>query len=301
MLQRVTKGKIKRPIAVLIYGPDGIGKSTFAADAPKPIFLGSERGTDNIDVARFPMPKTWNDVTNAIKELTLEQHDYKTLAIDSLDWLEPLLHRTICDEYNVKTIERAAGGYGKGYIEAANRWCMMKDQLEELRTKKEMNIILIGHCEVINFMDPQTQFAYHRYQLKLHKTSGPLFREYVDTVLFANYELFTKEDGNNAKTISGGRVMYTEKRPGWDAKNRFGLPLMLDLGWQPFIDAINKATETIEDPETLKAKISEMLTYVIDESLRLKVVETVEKAGNNASQLAAVANRLAVRINEPQV
>lgn len=297
IMQQVTKGKIQRPLCVLIYGPDGVGKTTVGAQAPEPIFLGPELGNANLDVARFPTPKHWSDILNTVKGLTNEAHDYKTLVIDSLDWIEPLLFRSICDDYNAKTIELAAGGYGKGYVEAFNRWGTLKDQLEHLRGTRGMNIALIAHSEVVNFMDPQTQIAYQRYELKLHKRSSALWREYVDAVLFANYETFTRKEGNAVQAYSdGARVMHTERRPGWDAKNRFGLPLKLDLSWDSLVEAIEAGQPLSLD--AVRDKIEGLLTCITDMELREKVVDTVYKAGDNLRQLNAIFNRLALRVGD---
>lgn len=296
ILNQVTKGKIQRPLAVLIYAPDGVGKSTFASQAPNPVFLGPELGTANLDVARFPQPKTWGDILKAVDALAKEPHDYKSLVLDSLDWLEPLLFKQICTDYNVKSIELAAGGFGKGYVEAISRWQNLIEHLEALRNKG-MNIVAIAHSEVVNFNDPQTQIPYQRYELKLHKRASPLWREYVDAVLFANFETFAKRDGNNVQAFSdGARVIHTERRPGWDAKNRFGLPLKIDLSWTALTSAIESANPN--SLEHLRDKITGLLTCISDEDLRGKVIEALEKAGDNVQQLNVIANRLALRLGD---
>jgi hypothetical protein len=273
-----------------------VGKSTFASQAPNPVFLGPELGTANLDVARFPQPKTWGDILKAVDALAKEPHDYKSLVLDSLDWLEPLLFKQICTDYNVKSIELAAGGFGKGYVEAISRWQNLIEHLEALRNKG-MNIVAIAHSEVVNFNDPQTQIPYQRYELKLHKRASPLWREYVDAVLFANFETFAKRDGNNVQAFSdGARVIHTERRPGWDAKNRFGLPLKIDLSWTALTSAIESANPN--SLEHLRDKITGLLTCISDEDLRGKVIEALEKAGDNVQQLNVIANRLALRLGD---
>ena len=294
LMKQVTKGKVVRPLCILVYGSDGVGKTTLASQAPNPIFLGPEIGTANMDVARFPTPKTWKDIEAAIAAATQEDHDYKTLVIDSLDWIEPILFKAICEDYGCKSIELAAGGYGKGYVEATSRWGALKDKLETLRAVKAMNIVLIAHSEVVSFLDPATQLSYQRYELKLHKRSSALWREYVDAVLFCNYEIFAKKDGQAFS--SGARVMHTERRPGWDAKNRFGLPLTLDLSWATLVEAIAQAEP--DSLDAVKAKIEGMLTNVSDDSLKEKVITAFYKAGDNLVTLNAIANRLALRLGE---
>ena len=297
LMKQVTKGKIVRPLCVMVYGADGVGKSTLGSQAPSPVFLGPELGTASLDVSRFPAPKQWRDIEAAITALTEEQHDFKTLVIDSLDWIEPMLYRAICEDNGAKSIELACGGYGKGYVEATSRWGQLKDRLEIMRTKRNINIVIIAHSEVVSFLDPATQLSYQRYELKLHKRSSALWREYVDAVLFCNFEVFAKKEGSGVQAFStGARVMHTERRPGWDAKNRYGLPLTLALSWDSLVDAIEKAEP--ESLEAVKAKIEGMLTCITDEVLKEKVITAFYKAGDDLVTLNAIANRLALRIGE---
>lgn len=295
LMSKITKGKVKKPLAAMIHAPDGVGKTSFAASAPSPIFIVSEKGTESFDVARFPLASRFDDLTSAIKELATQPHDFKTVAIDSLDWFEPLLYRDICADSNVKSIEKAAGGYGKGYVEATRIWGLIKDQLEELRTKRGMNVILIAHSQIVTFMEPATGFSYQRYELKLHKSAAAMWREWCDVVLFANYELFTSNEGKHTRTVSdGARIMYTERRPGWDAKNRFGLPLKLDLSWDTLTEALDSANP--ESMEAVQSRIAGMLMMIADEKFKEIVVDTINKAGDNVTKLNAIANRLALRL-----
>ncbi len=291
MLSKVTRGKIKAPPVLVIYGPDGCGKSTFASQAPNPIFLGTEEGTNNLDVARFPTVTSWAQVLQAVDELIKETHDFKTLAIDSLDWLEPILHQSICNEQGVKSIELASGGYGKGYLEAEKKFIEFKNKLNELRSKKGMNIILIAHAQVVSFNDPQNQMAYERFELKLHKKASALFREYVDAVLFANYETFVKKEDNKVKAYGdGARVMYTQRRPGFDAKTRFGHEFKIPLSWDAFVKGID-----LGDPENIQIileRIDAIIPMLKDQSLVPKIEEAVANAYTDATKLKAIETRI---------
>jgi hypothetical protein len=218
-LSTVTKGKIKKPNLVLLYGVDGIGKSTWAAQAPEPIFLGPEDGTNNLNVSRFSDIKSWQSVISALNELIDCQHSYKTLVIDTLDWLELMLWSNIIGSSG-KNINTVNGGYGAGREEAKLCFKDMISSLNSLRESKKMNIILLAHSEVKPFADPRLNETYDRYELKLDKKSSALFREYCDDVLFSTFKAFVKkDDGKQAKTFSDGvRVVYTERRPAFDAK-----------------------------------------------------------------------------------
>lgn len=293
MLERVTKGRVKKPHLVLIWGVPGVGKSSWAAQAPNPIFLGAEEGTNNLDVARFPPPKNWKDIETAIDELIKSKHDYKTLVIDSIDWIEPLLHADICARTGAKSIESAAGGYGKGFSEAAIEWEKFIKSLSRLRDERGMNIILIGHGEIVKFSDPTTQTEYDRHKIKIGKKAAALFTEYVDCLFFANFEIYMQKDGNKQKHFGdGARVLYTERRPGFDAKNRMGLPFQIPLSWDDFIAAIPDK----KAPEAIVSAINGMLLELKDDELKSKVKDAVQKAGGNVPQLEAILNRLTVRL-----
>jgi hypothetical protein len=298
LLDSVVKGKIQTPDLIVIYGVDGVGKSTFAAQAPDVIFVGSEKGTANLDVARFPGVTSLNDVLLAVKTLTEETHAYKTLAIDSLDWLEPLVWDTVCRDSGAPNIEQAYGGYGKGYVAANKLWMDLMARLTVLRESKKMNIVLIAHAQVKAFNDPQQNATYDRYQLKLNEKASALFREYVDCVLFANFEVYTKQN-DKKRTIAmgdGTRLIYTERRPGYDAKNRLGLPSQLPLDWAAYTQA--KQTGSPEKPEVVAANLKELVAQVPDASLRTKIEESITKAAGDSAKLMVIQNKLRTLLSQ---
>jgi hypothetical protein len=290
LLSQVKKGKIQLPALVIVYGVDGVGKSTFAASAPSPIFVGTEKGTASLDVARFPTPKSFKEVLTAIDELTKEKHDYKTLAIDSLDWLEPLVWEQVCIDNSWKSIEDP--GYGKGYVFANKYWQDMMSRLSRLREDRGMNIVLIAHSQVKLAKDPQAQAEYDRYQLKLNDKAAALWREFVDSVLFANFEVYTKSDksGKTKAYGEGARLVFTERRPGFDAKNRMGLPSQLPLSWDDFKAACDEGHA--ESAEAISAHIQELLTQVQDAALKDKITKLAEEAKDDASKLERIQNKL---------
>lgn len=293
MLSRVTRGKVKRPHCIVVYGPDGVGKTTFGSQAPKPIFLGPERGTSTMDIERLPVPYNFSDVMLATGELLSDPHPYQSVIVDSLDWMEPLVFAEVClENKGAKSIELAAGGYGKGYKEALLKWATWRARLDDLRDKRDMNIILLAHAAITDFQDPQAQVAYHRYQLKLHKDAAAMFREWAECVLFVNHQTFATEEGR--AIASGKRVAYTERGAGWDAKNRFDLPAEITLpkagAWAAFEQAVAKAQP--EKPDAVRKRIAELTEAVKDEATRKLVADTVAKAGDNAASLVAIEERV---------
>lgn len=223
---------------VLLYGVEGIGKSTFAAGAPSPIFIPTEDGLGNLEVDHFPLATKASDVLDAIGSLCEEDHKFKTVVIDSLDWLETLIWRDIEASYDAKDL-----AYGKGAVIAADRWRQVLDGLNALRNDKGMVCVLIAHTEIKRFDSPETE-PYDRYQPKLQTRSSALVREWADAVLFANYRTIVKKDdvGFN-KTVSRGistgeRLLFTTERPAYMAKNRYNLPESLPLSWSAFETAI---------------------------------------------------------------
>lgn len=225
---------------LLIYGVEGIGKSSFAAGAPNPIFIQTEDGLGSLQVSHFPLATQVSHVLDAISALFSDDHEYKTVVIDSVDWLENLILRDIDEKYEAKDL-----AYGKGAMIAADKMREVLAGLNALRNERGMAVILIAHCEIKRFDSPETE-PYDRYQPKLQARSSALVREWCDAVLFANYKTLVKKDdvGFNksvARGISTGeRLLYTAERPAYMAKNRYGLPESLPLSWEAFESAISK-------------------------------------------------------------
>ena len=153
------KGKQEIPPRICIYGGHGIGKSTLASQFPKPIFISTEDGLDSLDVVSFPRASSVTDVVESIKTLIKEDHEYKTVVIDSVDWLvEPLIMQNVESSHEAKDL-----AYGKGQMLVAEEFREILQGLDVLRTKRNMNVVLIAHSAVIRFEDPRTE-PYDRYQ-----------------------------------------------------------------------------------------------------------------------------------------
>ncbi|HEX4462932.1 MAG TPA: ATP-binding protein, partial [Polyangia bacterium] len=284
-------GIVKVPDRILLYGIEGIGKSTFAANAPKPIFIEPESdGTARINTNRLPAPETWGDVIDAVDSLTTEQHDYQTLVVDTLDAAEAMLWRFICKRDDKSSIE--AYGYGKGYVAALDEWRVFMARLEKLRRERRMGIILIAHSWIKPFKNPEGD-DFDRYEMKLHPRAGGLLREWCDAVLFANYEVLTSKENDKAKAkgvTTDNRIVHTRRTAAFDAKNRFGLPESLALNYAAFVEA-SKAND-IGDAEALVARINGILEQLADQELTDKVNAAVGAASGNAADLNKIMNRI---------
>ena len=242
MLEHIQTGRENKPPRIMLYGQEGVGKSTFGASAPAPIFIQTEDGLGEIDCCKFPLAQSVEDVIIELTALRDEKHNFRTIVIDSLDWLERLIFDEICKEFGVRSIEKADGGYGKGYVDALVHWRKVLALLDDLRNKRGMMVILLAHAKVERFEDPENA-AYDRYSPRLHKHAASLVSEWVDTVLFATKRMRVSKDGDS-RTIAapigadgGERIIRTNGSPACIAKNRYGLPNEIPLSWDEFIQA----------------------------------------------------------------
>jgi hypothetical protein len=247
-LATVQRGRTRRPPRLLVYGTPGIGKSTFGSQAPNPIFLPTEDGLDEIDCAKFPLAGRFEDVTAALAELRVQPHDYESVVLDSLDWLERLVWDRVCADFSVKNIEKADGGYARGYTHALTYWREVVDHLNRLRLQRNMVVMLIAHAKVEKFEDPEAP-PYDRYSPRLHKHAAALVTEWVDAVLFVTRKFRTQTDDagfNRKRTIAhavgkdgGERVLRCVGGPSCLAKNRYGITEELPLAWAAFVNALS--------------------------------------------------------------
>ena len=286
-LSAVQHGVRERPKRVLVYGPEGVGKSSFAAGAPSPIFLGAEDGTASLDVGRFPQPQSWADILDAVDELTTQPHPYDSLVIDSLDWAEPLAWAKVCADGKKQAIEDF--GYGKGYVAAVDLWRGLLARLDILRDRRGMHVVLVAHSAVRKYQNPEGE-DFDRYSIKLHEKSAGPIKEWCDAVLFATWETLTREaDNGKVKGVhTGRRVIYTERHAAWDAKNRYGLPQMMPLDWVAFEDGVRSAMDVGDEVERLLG--------VVDEETRTKARAWLGARPRLPHELAELASRLRAKV-----
>ncbi len=239
----------------MLYGTHGIGKSTFAACAPKPVFIQTEDGLGEIECDKFPLTTTFDQAVQALSELYSEKHSYRTVVIDSLDWLERLIWNEVCRKRNVESIEDI--GYAKGYVFALTQWREFLEGLSALRSDKGMMIVLIAHARIERFQNPETD-SYDRYVPRLHRLASQVLQEWCDEVLFATFKVYTKQtdEGFDRKRTqgigTGERIVRTVERPAHMAKNRLSLPEEMPLDWNAYAQHLGNGR--VNTPQTGKNK-----------------------------------------------
>lgn len=223
----VISGRIEKAKKVVLYGPEGIGKSSLAAQFPAPIFIDTEGSTTEMTVDRLAKPTSWEMLKQQIDWVMTQE--YKTLVIDTIDWAEMLCIESTCAAHDKKGIEDF--GYGNGYVYTKEEFGRFLNKLQYVIDNAKINIVLVAHSQIIKFEQPDEMGAYDRYQLKLGKKTSsqtaPLVKEWADMVLFINYKTMsvaTDDKGRKFKGQGGVRTIYSTHSPAWDAKNRHGLP-----------------------------------------------------------------------------
>ena len=254
----ITRGKIPCAKKTVIYGPEGIGKSTFAAKFPDPVFIDTEGSTKDMDVARLPRPSSWSMLMQEIDYVKNTPGICKTLVIDTIDWAEQLCVEFICAKHGKSGIEDF--GYGNGYVYTKEEFGRFLNKLEDV-IEKGINVTLTAHAQMRKFEQPDEMGSYDRYELKLGKKTSsqtaPLVKEWADMLLFANYKTYSvavDDKGKKHKAQGGKRVMYTNHHPCWDAKNRYGLADEIPFDYTEIVHIIESvqtatpATTQLPDP-----------------------------------------------------
>lgn len=236
MLSTIRKGKQANARRTVCYGVHGIGKSTFASEWPEPIFVPTEDGCGDLDVHSFPLCETLEQAWQAIIELGQEgAHEYKTVVLDSADWLEKLIWRSVCEKHDKKAITEF--DYGKGYGFATEIFRRVLGALDACRSIG-MHVVVLAHCDIVKFTEPGLE-TYDRYAPKLHRDASSVLQEWADEVLFAGYKRFVRKEELGFKRTRGiavgdDRVLYTCETPGHLAKNRLGLPPEMPLSFEEY-------------------------------------------------------------------
>lgn len=228
---QIETGKQKKKIKAVVYGPEGVGKSTLAMGWPKPIFIDIEGGTHQLDVARVNGLTSWAALIQTIGEFANGKvTGYQTLVVDTADWAEKMLKDEICVEARVPAMGDIP--YGQLYAKLGAKWGQILDVLS--RAGNLMHVVILAHSQLTRCEIPEEAGTFDKYELKLNNSfkvsTSAMTKEWADMVLFLNYEvLLIAEEGNKVKAQGGRRVCYTSHHACWDAKNRYGLPERLKL------------------------------------------------------------------------
>jgi len=229
LLSQISHGKRPAPRRCMIHGVQGVGKSSWAATSDKPIFIQTEDGLGEIDCAKFPVARNFADVIAAMTELYTAQHDYRTIVLDSLDWLERMIWQSVCFRKKETNIEDFH--FQKGYVFALDEWRKFIDALDALRRDRGMAVILIAHTKIEKFQTPEDS-AIDRFTPRLHKLAAAIVMEWCDEVFFATYTSVT--DPKKVRGVEAERVMRTTEGPTHVAKNRLKMPVELELDWRAY-------------------------------------------------------------------
>lgn len=248
----ITSGKVHTAVKTVIYGAEGIGKTTLAAQFPSPLFIDTEGSTKQLDVARLPAPSSWEMLLQEL-DFVRDKRPCATLVIDTVDWAEQLCIADLCAKNGKSGIEDF--GYGKGWEFEKESFGKFLNKLTEV-INAGINVTLTAHAALRKFEQPDEMGSYDRWEMKLgSKTTNkisPLIKEWADIVLFCNYKTVvvqTDKDGKKHKAQGNRRVMYTQHHPCWDAKNRYGLPEEIPMEYAQ-IAQIYAPVQPLETPPT---------------------------------------------------
>jgi hypothetical protein len=221
---KIIKERIQTAPRIILYGPEGVGKTTFGASCPNPLFICAERGADSLDVHRVNIT-TYEEAKEVFRYLVTEKHEYKTLVIDTIDWLEQAIITDFCKTFKKPSIEDF--GFGAGYVkleEETRKFISMLDYICD----KGLNIVLLAHSKIERFNDPELKEPIDRWQLKTHKRTSPLYKEWCDDMLFCNHDRSVMD----GKAIGGyDRLLWGVHTAARDAKSRHGIGEKIELTW----------------------------------------------------------------------
>lgn len=285
-MYEIESGVKQKALKVIVYGPEGVGKSTLASQFPNALFIDTEDSTSHMDVKRLKKPSSWTELISMVGWVK-QNKPCSTLIIDTADWAQRLAEQQVMTENNWKSIE--SPGYGEGYVKAREYWGKLLDKLSDIRDAG-VNVVLTAHTEIKRFDDPTEGLGYDRYELKLAKRANAhiagLTKEWADMVLFINYEVYAvKREGsmnNKAQAQGGQRKLYTTHHPAYDAKNRFGLPDSMPLDYSGIAhvipDLISSQVPSVEN------QIDEVNKIAAEQPQSAQGVASTQMANQQAGQ-----------------
>jgi energy-coupling factor transporter ATP-binding protein EcfA2 len=305
----VKPGRLRKPLRIVFYGPEGVGKSTLSAAAPGVIFADAEGGSEQLAVARYPfrdgegghIPRTYEELLAGIEDLTVSKHEFKALALDTADKVDSLMHRWMFRRDSAVSARNKDGspidsiedyGYGKGYILAMEEWRSLLTKLDRLRDRAGMDIIINAHAQIRPFKNPEGE-DFDRYQLRVNEKVAGLLKEWADVVGFITYEEGAKKDGADKRARAKGwstgvRILRTSRHAAFDAKSRLMLDEEVEIAiedpWAPFAAAIEASYE--DQMPKLVASVKAEVDRIGDVELSKKVEAAVKDAVTKKDEMA---------------
>jgi hypothetical protein len=306
ILSQANRGRIEKPIFALLYAQSKVGKTTFAASSPDPLFLDLEDSSEHLDVARLGSDKltTYEQVIGLLQEILKEDKiPYKSIVIDSCDRLELRIHERVCRDNECHAIEDI--GFSKGYIHALPYWTEILKLLRQIQQKHKVHVILIGHALVKKFTDPYKNESYDRYEIKLHHKAADIVKESVDMILFMRKDVAIMKEGKGqgAKTKAFNvdeRLMHTQLEPAFDAGSRIALPSSFEVpehnGFKVLLD-LTKVAKDLTAADLYKQCCAAILN-VKDEESRKTIKDYVDKHKNDKGAMQASLERIIAKTRE---
>ena len=274
----IVEGKLKRPQKVVIYGGEGLGKTTLVCKIPDVLVIDTEDGTAQQNVRRILKPQTWEELLQILEEVANTPGLCATLVVDTIDWAEQLCIDYVLKKYRQSSIE--SFGFGKGYTYVAEEFRNLLRTCDKV-IQSGKNVVFTAHAKMRKFEQPDEEGAYDRWELKLSKNIAPLVKEWPDDLLFLNYKTYVVSTENNTKKAKGGeRVIYTNHHPCWDAKNRHGFPDEMPLKYESVSSLFEESTN-FDDSETAEVAndgIDVITVHKVDDIEGAKKFVAAEKA-----------------------
>ena len=300
MAFKITTGTVKKPVKCVLYGVEGIGKTTFAATWPDAVFIDVEDGSGHYDVARLPRPTSWLQLIEEV-EAAVHMPEIGTLVIDTIDAAEALCVTRVLEKHKAIGIESVGGGYGKGYTYLAEEFGKLFASLDKV-VNAGKNVLIVAHAQIKRFAAPDEMGEYDRWELKLQKKNAPIVKEWCDLLLFANYknDLVTSDDGKKVKAMGGKkRAMYATHSAAYDAKNRLGLPDSMPFEFKSIADKIPAKGEQpfVPEDEAEAQAGAEAAAGALD-----KIKELTDETKQMASEINdALKPKNFVEVTEPEI
>lgn len=304
LLGQEISGFVKKPLFVLAHAEKGVGKTTFAASAPDCYFFDVEESTLSMPQVTRVSPKSFEDIMDTLVEmesLPVGSFKWKSLAFDSADRMEALIHKCVAQDYQKADINDIA--YKQGFIYALEYWQKFVNLCKAIRDKHGTHIIILCHTVKKKFEDPIINSSYDRFEIKLHHKAADLLTELSELVLFARKDVAVKVDKGQAKGKAVNfdeRFLHTQLHVAYDAKNRIGLPAKIPMpengSFGILLDYYDKASG--ETPEQVYDQCCEAIKRILDEDIRKTMQDYVDQNKTNLNTLRQALDRILARTKE---